>query len=160
MSKAFLLALIYLKQTQVINFKLSHCANSSFLFTMTQKNHTKSSFVHITLSMFCFAFSPPLCRGPKPFKLQSPAARGAAVRLGGSRIWVVLQWCTQCSQTLGRLHWGKQALSHTDKPWQPMQVIKAELCRERLGTARGGGGRVRGGANTGWRTGQPDDEIE
>lgn len=65
------------------------------------------------------------------------------------------------NETLGQLHWGKQALSHTDKPWQPMQVIKAELCRKRLGTpVRGGGGRGEGGANMGWRTGQADDEIE
>lgn len=44
------------------------------------------------------------------------------------------------NETLGQLHWGKQALSHTDKPRQPMQVIKAELCSERLGTPERGGG--------------------
>lgn len=41
-------------------------------------------------------------------------------------------------EALGQLHWGKQALSHTDSSWQAMQVIKAELCRDRLGRGEWG----------------------
>lgn len=49
-------------------------------------------------------------------------------------------------KTLGQLYWGKQALSHTDSSWQAMQVIKAGLCRDRLGRERvGGWGSAKGG---------------
>lgn len=94
--------------------------------------------------MFCFALSlpPPPCSAEGPTHLnatvQLPVGRSEAQRvrdLGGATVM------HPGNETLGQLHWGKQALSHSDKPWQPMQVIKAELCRERLGTPE----RMKGG---------------
>lgn len=39
---------------------------------------------------------------------------------------------------LGQFHCGKQARNYTDSSWQAMQVIKAELNRDRLGKGEWG----------------------
>lgn len=95
----------------------------------------------LTMSMFCFAFFP---LPPSSAKGRTHLNATTQLPVGRNEAQRVKDLCGATvvhpgNGTLGQLHWGKQALSHTDKPWQPMQVIKAELCRERLGTPERGG---------------------